>query len=395
MGRPPTPIGAHGIITTKPVTLADGREVHEARCRFRAADGSLIRMKRRRKTGPAAEAALKKAVVAAVNEVRGGEISKDTKLRAVAEKWYRTFELEVAAGTRAPTSASNYRGQLDNHILPALGELTMREFITTRIEAFLTAKREAGTKPDALKLIKAVLNNITKFAKRHGALDENPMRDTSEVRRGEKRAVKSLDGEQRADLFAHLDADQLAREADVPDILRTGLSTGSRISEILGCAKEDFYLDPKTKKPKLRVGHRVTRVTGKGVVRRARTGGSKGEEQVLGLPGWIVPLLTTRALAAKPGGPLFPDRWGGWRAPGEVSRQLRDALDRAGYDWVTSHVMRKTVARVLKEAGLSVREIAEQLGQATTRVTEEHYLDRDATNDKQVEALERMMESGT
>src|SRR2546422_1746644 len=124
MGRPPTPIGAHGEISVKQVTLKDGRVVFEARCRFRAADGSLPRMKRTRRSETAARTALKAAVVDAVNEVRGGEISPDTRLKKIAEKWYADeIELAVAEGRKAPKTAEMYRCYLDVHILPALGSL--------------------------------------------------------------------------------------------------------------------------------------------------------------------------------------------------------------------------------------------------------------------------------
>jgi integrase len=54
----------------------------------------------------------------------------------------------------------------------------------------------------------------------------------------------------------------------------------------------------------------------------------------------------------------------------------RDAFDDAGYERVTSHVYRKTVATLMDEAGRSARQVADQLGQADITTTQRHYLGR-------------------
>jgi hypothetical protein len=66
----------------------------------------------------------------------------------------------------------------------------------------------------------------------------------------------------------------------------------------------------------------------------------------------------------------------GLRDPSNTSDHLRDAFDDAGYEWVTSHVYRKTVATLMDEAGLSARQVADQLGQADITTTQRHYLGR-------------------
>ncbi len=53
--------------------------------------------------------------------------------------------------------------------------------------------------------------------------------------------------------------------------------------------------------------------------------------------------------------PVFPAPLGGWRDPSNTQADLRDAFVAAGFDWVTSHVFRKTVATLMDQAGLSSR----------------------------------------
>ncbi len=66
---------------------------------------------------------------------------------------------------------------------------------------------------------------------------------------------------------------------------------------------------------------------------------------------------------------MFPAPLGGWRDPSNTQADLRDAFTAAGFEWVTTHVFRKTVATLMDHAGLSSRAAADQLGHANTSVT--------------------------
>jgi integrase len=63
----------------------------------------------------------------------------------------------------------------------------------------------------------------------------------------------------------------------------------------------------------------------------------------------------------------------------------------AGYEWVTSHTFRKTVATVLDDAGLSARQIADQLSHSRPSMTQDRYMARKARNPKAVAAIEAML----
>ena len=69
------------------------------------------------------------------------------------------------------------------------------------------------------------------------------------------------------------------------------------------------------------------------------------------------------------GRPVFPAPLNGWRDPSNTQADLRQAFGNAGFDWVTSHGFRKTVATVMDQAGLSSRAASDQLGHATTPMT--------------------------
>jgi len=86
--------------------------------------------------------------------------------------------------------------------------------------------------------------------------------------------------------------------------------------------------------------------------------------------------------------PVFSDSLGGLRDPKNTRRDVRAALDRAGFDWATSHSFRKTTATMLDEAGLSARVIADQLGHARPSMTQDVYMGRKVVDARVAEALE-------
>src|ERR1700753_1642883 len=82
--------------------------------------------------------------------------------------------------------------------------------------------------------------------------------------------------------------------------------------------------------------------------------------------------------------PRPTNRWGavftapldGLRDPSNTQADLRVIFDEAGYEWVTSHVYRKTVATLMDEAGLTARQAADQLGHAKVSMTQDRYFGR-------------------
>lgn len=144
--------------------------------------------------------------------------------------------------------------------------------------------------------------------------------------------------------------------------------------------------------------HRALRGT---VIRERRLGPSiqqfpktEADRRVIALPPQTVALLTRR-LATVPNNAdppvIFPSPQGRPRDPNNTSGDLRQALDRAGYPWVTSHTFRRTVATHLDDAGLSARQIADHLGHSRPSLTQDVYLGRGSANPHAAAALQRSL----
>jgi integrase len=162
------------------------------------------------------------------------------------------------------------------------------------------------------------------------------------------------------------------------------LATGVRIGEALAVTWDEVDL----KAGLVRIDYTLIRIKGVGLIRKGTK--SSAGERTLRLPGFAWAMLRRRKLASGGPGPVFPDTEGGWRDPSNTSRDLSKRSRIGGeFAWVTSDVFRKTAATELDGAGLSARQIADQLGHAKVSMTQDRYLGRRAVGNDAADALER------
>ncbi|MEU6270455.1 site-specific integrase [Saccharopolyspora shandongensis] len=90
-----------------------------------------------------------------------------------------------------------------------------------------------------------------------------------------------------------------------------------------------------------------------------------------------------------PGKPIFTNTEGGYLNYSNVTnRTWKPFRVRAGYEWVTFHTLRKTVATLLSDAGLTAREVADLLGHSRVSMTQDHYFGRGQESRASAVALE-------
>jgi integrase len=97
-----------------------------------------------------------------------------------------------------------------------------------------------------------------------------------------------------------------------------------------------------------------------------------------------------------PDSPIFPNSRGGYlNASNLNNRYWIPFRTRAGYEWVTFHTFRKTVATLLDDAGLSARQIADILGHAHPSMTQNTYMGRGQVSRDGAEALNNVVRPST
>ncbi|MFC5137224.1 tyrosine-type recombinase/integrase [Actinomycetospora rhizophila] len=378
MPRPPLPLGTHGNIHAQ--QLANGS--FRAFTRFRDHDGVTRKVERNGPTRAAAMNRLREDLRDRARQDTASTLRGDSRFKVAAEQWMEAVTLLVDQGLRSPSTAQIYRSTLDVHVLPALGELRLREVTVPRLDHFVqTVNLHKG--PATTKLVRSVVSGALGLAVRHGAIASNPTREIAEVSGRRRRAARALSADERRAWIARLAGDEDARRKDLPDLCAFMLATGVRIGEALAVSWEEIDLDAGT----VAIDWTVIRIKAVGLVRK-RTKTQSGE-RTLHLPGFARSILRRRYLAAGGRGPLFPDSLGGWRDPSNTLKALRAARGSEEFAWVTSHVFRKTAATELDDQGLSARLIADQLGHAQVSMTQNTYLGRRAVSSAAAEALDR------
>ncbi|MCL4841280.1 MAG: tyrosine-type recombinase/integrase [Bryobacteraceae bacterium] len=171
--------------------------------------------------------------------------------------------LDQHVSTLAPGPKQKYTSLLKNHILPEFGEKRLCDVRTDVVQVFLNRKAAGGLAWWTRNDLKGVISGIYTKASDWGYWsDKNPVLRTTLGRKRAKRLKLILSDEQFARLLNEL------RE-DVRLMVETAISTGMRVSEIIGlkwrCVDldrglirvEERYYRGDTDEPKSERSHRI------------------------------------------------------------------------------------------------------------------------------------------
>jgi integrase len=372
MGRPPLPLGTWGRIRR----YRSGPKSWRATTNYRDYDGETRRIERSGATGAKAERALVEYLKNRARVSGLEDITADTRMSVVCDAWWAEFQKQK----KANATLNRYDEVLRLHVRPSLGALRVREVTVGVADRFLSAVRDK-TGPSAAKHCKTVLGQVMGLAARHDAVDHNPVRNVAAIK-VEKKAARALTLAEVRTLRAGLLADRKAVSRDVPAVVDFMLGTGLRIGEVLAVTWDALDLDAAT----VEVRGTVTYVRGTGWVIQPQPKTESGW-RTLHLPPWLVALLRTREDDGNEWNVVFPSQQGKLRDRSNTNSDLRDALDPLGFDWITTHVFRKTAATLLDDGGLTVREIADQLGHKRVSITQDTYFGRSAASPKVAKLL--------
>lgn len=386
-GRLPLPLGSMGEITVKQVGKS-----WAARARYRREDGTYADVRRRGRTKELAKQAVRDAVKDLVPAPAGADLAATSLFEEAAEAWFDQFRRDAENGIYSLTTLDTYESVYENHVKSSLGRLRLFEVKTPAVNKLCQAKLK-GHSLTLAKLVKAVISNVMVFAIQAGAVEKNPTKGIaalSERRAKVKRKKpRALTKDELDDLLAKLDADEEAEKRDLPDLVRFFIATGERAGEALGAHWEDFDDEAK----KLRMSGNLIQARGKGAHRN--DGKTDGSARDIALPDWAVSMLQERLKQlgeVDPATPIFTNTRGGYLNQSNVTnRTWVPFRKRAGYEWVTFHTLRKTVATLLDEAGLTARQVADLLGHSRVSMTQDVYFGRRQDSRASAEALERVI----
>ncbi|WP_423125566.1 tyrosine-type recombinase/integrase [Kocuria palustris] len=368
MPRPQLPIGTLGEISTTEF----GKRRVRARARYRDLTGKTRQLEATSTSATAARRAPERTFSQRM-AAAGDLITPSMRVAALAEVWVA----EIAQSSRSPQTVAEYRRIIETVIVPGVGGLALWEATTGQLDRFL--KGVAAQTPGRAK---TVLAQMFGLAARHDAARANPVPDTRLPQRRPK-AVRALSVDEvpalRRGLRAYL-AEPVksgpARAQDLAEVVDVALGTGARVGELLALrwADVDVGASPVT----VTISGTVVR-TDAGLIRQghAKTAAGFGTVSV---PRFAADVPLRRSVEELPNTRdlVFPSSTGTLREVNNLERQWRDARKSEhlqGFEWVTWHTFRKTVA-TLVDRSWGTEYAAAVLGHSGTAVTSKHYVQR-------------------
>lgn len=222
MSRSVQPLGTYGSIAVRKLGAK-----YAATTRYRDMDGDYLRIQATANSQTKATNALKAKIAEQVDTAGDSDLDRDTSPATSRATGWMRFELPGGRRRRRsmPTSAA-----WKVAVLPALGQLRLRELTVGRVDRFLKAL--APQHPSRARRATIVLALVFDLAARHDAVGKNPVRDTARIPRGRKE-IRSLHRPRRRATRSrfeggHRDVLRAAHEAGEPGHRRDPRTTSSR-----------------------------------------------------------------------------------------------------------------------------------------------------------------------
>lgn len=277
-------------------------------------------------------------------------------------------------GMVRPGTLNGYRGYIENHIRPCLGEKRIGQLKAADIQRFydmLSRKLASGT----VRRIHATLHGILKAAAQARLIPRNPVEEVTPPKFSYQK--KNVLTEEQIDRFMEV----IQEDALWHDLFYTEFTTGLRRGELCGLRWEDFDAANGT----LKICRTVRREKGNGLT----TGDTKtyAGTRTITLPPSLAVLLKERKRAAKTTW-IFPDLLRPERptAPDAAYRRMKLLLEQAGLPDIRFHDLRHTFATHALTSGVDVKTLSGILGHTRAAFTLDTYTH--TTGDMQRRAAE-------
>ncbi len=320
------------------------------------------------------------ALLAEVDE--GTTSSSDAKFRDVAERWLRLTKADLS-----PTTFRRYRGLLEHHIYPALGNRAAASIRTSELdELYLGLIERKNLSAASVRQVHAVIRRALQQAVRWGWIRTNPATDTTPPRV----PPSTISPPEVGQVLALLAAADTAYP-EFGRFLRVAVTSGARRGELCALRWRNVDWDNAT----LTIARAVVEVEGGLFEKDTKTHAVRR----IALDGATVDVLRTHHAAANATAAaaeielpvnafVFTHDPAGGRpwTPDHVTKAFQRFRRKVGADAVRLHDLRHFAATQLLAAGVPVRTVSGRLGHAnaaTTLGVYAHFVeqsDRDAAN---------------
>ncbi|MGW3473322.1 hypothetical protein ACWDKQ_33800 [Saccharopolyspora sp. NPDC000995] len=255
-------------------------------------------------------------------------------------------------GVRSGTTYDTYSVYLRNVVVPEIRNLRLDECTVGRLEDLMDTLQAEDMSADARRSVRTVLSGIFGLAVRRDLISANPVRQMSPIEGGARRKARAMTADEMHDFLAKLDADKIATRYDLPDFVRFMLGQACVSAKRWPFAGViSTWLSARSTSTGTSCRSKARDLCGNGGKSfSAQRTAHSASSRCLG-SSYLHTLLTVRRPpGARDDEPVFPagtltsDGKLTWKWPGNTGKSIRRLRQRIEYQWVTSHVFRKTVA---------------------------------------------------
>ncbi|MDE7002929.1 MAG: site-specific integrase [Oscillospiraceae bacterium] len=288
--------------------------------------------------------------------------------RMTVGQWLDVWASDYLGGVK-PATVMIYRGNIKNHIKPALGAVRLDQLHPHMVQGFVNGLELS---PASVRLAYKVLHMALEKAVDLGYIPQNPAAGC-ELPRLEQKEIHPLDDQQVAALLA------AAKGEELEYLVTMALFTGLRLSELLGLTWDAVDFQRGTihvNKQLARLEHRTARLFISPKSGKART--------ITAAPSAMAALRHQRARQAEtqlrvglmwdnPHGLVFTSELGRPLEHWNAENGFKRLAAAAGLEGVRLHDTRHTYAVNAIRAGDDIKTIQGNLGHATAAFTLDRY----------------------
>ena len=308
---------------------------------------------------------LKKALMEA------GQIDFTKSGKYTVGTWMDEWFENVAKIKVRSSSHQTYRGYIDNHIKPNIGNIPLEKLTTMdlqklyrtlltkgRVERIEAEKQPSGLSAKTVRNINQVISSALDLAVAQKIILSNPT-DACELPKVEHREMQTIPEEQLQAFLAE------AKATGVYEMYYIELATGLRRGELLGLKWQDI----DWKNGIIKVRRQIARVDGQIVEAPLKT---KNSYRTVTISPQAIEVLKQQK-AKNHDQYVFPSPNGGPISPDSVNNMLKRVLARAGIPKVRFHDLRHTFATIALQNGVDIKTVSGMLGHFSAGFTLDTY----------------------
>ena len=285
--------------------------------------------------------------------------------------WMNEWFENVAKIKVRPSSHQTYRGYIDHHITPNIGNIQLEKLTTMdlqklyrkllnkgRVDRIEAKQQPKGLSAKTVRNINQVISSAMDFAVAQKIIPENPCKAVA-LPKVEHKEMQTIPAEQ---LQAFL---QEAKATGVYEMYYIELATGLRRGELLGLK----WTDIDWQNGIIKVRRQVARVDGQIVEAPLKT---KNSYRAVTISQQAIEVLKQQK-AKTNDEYVFPSPNGGPISPDSVNNMLKRVLARAGIPKVRFHDLRHTFATIALQNGVDIKTVSGMLGHFSAGFTLDTY----------------------